>query len=323
MQELIDFGVRFIAGLQALGDWQILPMKFFSFLGSEEFYMLVLPLLYWCISSALGLRVGIILMLSGSLNTGLKILFHGPRPYWVSTAIAGHASETSFGVPSGHSQNAVAIWGIMAAWLRKAWAWIVALFIMFLIGYSRLYLAVHFPHDVLSGWLIGALLLVLVLVLWNPVARWAKRFSNGVQVLVAFGASLILLLFPVIAYAWTRSSGWQAPQEWAGFAAEAVSLEGAMTTAGSFFGLLVGVVMMSSLGGFEEKGAWWKLVLRYLLGAAGVLAIRYGLGFIFPAGEDLLGYSFRYLRYATIGFWVTGLAPWIFLKLKLAEKRSS
>jgi membrane-associated phospholipid phosphatase len=322
MQAIIDFGIRLISGLQALGGWQTLPMKFFSFLGTEEFYMLVLPVFYWCVSSALGMRVAVILMLSGGFNDAFKLLFHGPRPYWVSTAIQGFASETSFGVPSGHSQNAMAVWGIMAAWFRKGWAWIAALLIILLIGISRLYLGVHFPHDLLTGWLIGALLLLLVVRSWNPVAAWAKKLAPGRQVLVAFLASLGLLLLPVIPFAWLKASGWQAPQEWASFATQAVTLEGAFTSGGTLFGLLVGAAWLRVLGGFQEKGAWWKLVLRYLLGVAGVLAIRYGLKFIFPEGETLLALSLRYVRYAFIGFWVTGGAPWAFLGLKLAEKRA-
>ena len=87
--------------------------------------------------------------------------------------------------------------------------------------------------------------------------------------------------------------------------------------------MLLGAAWLRHLGGFEEKGAWWKLVLRYLLGVAGVLAIRYGLKFIFPEGESLLALSLRYVRYTFIGFWVTGAAPWAFLRLKLAEKRAN
>jgi hypothetical protein len=84
---------------------------------------------------------------------------------------------------------------------------------------------------------------------------------------------------------------------------------------------LAGLVWLDHQGWFQTKGVWWKLVLRYLLGLAGVLIIRYGLKFIFPEGETVLAYFLRYLRYALIGFWVAGGAPWTFIRLKLAEKR--
>ena len=104
------------------------------------------------------------------------------------------------------------------------------------------------------------------------------------------------------------------------FATQAISLIDVATVAGTLFGMLLGLVWLVSQGGFQTRGLWWKLVLRYLLGVAGVLIIRYGLKYIFPSGEYPLAYSFGYLRYTVIGFWVTGAAPWIFIRVKLAEK---
>jgi membrane-associated phospholipid phosphatase len=320
MQTILDFGIRLISSLQGLGDWQTLPMKFFSFLGTEEFFMLVLPLLYWCVDSLLGIRVAILLMLSTSLNEALKMTFHGPRPYWYSTSVHGLAAETSFGVPSGHAQSATVIWGILAASLRKWWGWLVAILFIFLIGLSRLYLGVHFPQDVVLGWLIGGLLLWLALRFWKPLNAWIKKKSTAWQIFAAFLVSLVMFLLPLIPYVWLKAINWRPPQEWAAFATQAISMQGAVTSAGTLFGLLAGLVWLARQGGFQTKGLWWKLVLRYLLGVAGVLVIMYGLKFIFPAGEDVPAYFFRYLRYALIGFWVSGGAPWTFIRLKLAEK---
>jgi hypothetical protein len=75
-------------------------------------------------------------------------------------------------------------------------------------------------------------------------------------------------------------------------------------------------------GGFVEKGSWWQYLLRYFLGAAGVLAIRYGLGAIFPAGDEVIALVLRYVRYALIGAWVTGAAPLVFVALRLAKKKA-
>jgi len=320
MQPILDFGVRLIVVLQGLGSWLELPMKFFSFLGTEDFFMVVLPVLYWCVDSNLGIRVAVILMLSGSFNDVFKMALHGPRPYWYSTKVYALATETSFGAPSGHAQNAAAVWGILAAGLRKWWAWLVAILLILLIGLSRLYLGVHFPHDVLFGLLIGGLLLWLVLRFWDPVVAWAKKKNLSQQIITAFLASLVLFLLPLIPFVWLKVIHWQPPQEWAAYATQAISLEGASTSAGTFFGLMAGLAWLVHKGGFRIKGLWWQLILRYLLGVAGVLIIRYGLKFIFPEGETALALFFRYLRYTAIGFWVTGGAPWAFIRLKLAEK---
>jgi membrane-associated phospholipid phosphatase len=319
MQTILDYGIRIIVALQGSGDWPTLPMKLFSFLGTEEFFMLVLPILYWCVDSLLGIRVAILLMFSTGINGALKLAFHGPRPYWYDTSVKSLATETSFGIPSGHAQSATVIWGILAAYLHKWWGWLVAGMLIFLIGLSRLYLGVHFPHDVILGWLIGGLILWLTLRFWDPVAAWAKKHSEGWQILTAFLASLALFLLPLIPFIWLRAT-WQAPEAWAAFATQAISLQDAATASGTLFGLLVGLAWLARQGGFQIKGIWWRLVFRYLLGVAGVLIISYGLKFIFPVGETVPAYFLRYLRYALIGFWVTGGAPWTFIHLKLAER---
>lgn len=282
--------------------------------------MVVLPLIYWCIDSSLGMQVAVILMLSTSVNCALKLAFHGARPYWYSSLVKSLATETSFGVPSNHAQSATVIWGIIAAYLRKWWAWLAAVFLILLISFSRLYLGVHFPHDVLVGLLIGAALLWLVIHFWKTVTAWAKKKRIDLQIIIMFLASLALISLPLIPFVWLKVTNWQPPQAWAAYTTQAISLQDVFTIAGTFFGLLVGAAWFTRLGGFQTKGQWWQLVLRFLLGVVGVLVIRYGLKFIYPDGETVPAYIFQYLRYALIGFWVTGGAPWAFIRLKLAEK---
>ena len=54
-----ELDLSWVIAFQSLGDWLVSPMQFFSFLGTEEFYILILPILYWCIDTSLGIRVGI------------------------------------------------------------------------------------------------------------------------------------------------------------------------------------------------------------------------------------------------------------------------
>ncbi|MDP2974769.1 MAG: hypothetical protein Q8N45_01020, partial [Anaerolineales bacterium] len=98
MDTILNSGINWIGALQKRGDWLTLPMKAFAFLGTEEFFMLILPALYWSIDAGLGLRVGVILLLSSGVNHALKLAFHGPRPYWFSQQVSALAVETSFGV---------------------------------------------------------------------------------------------------------------------------------------------------------------------------------------------------------------------------------
>jgi membrane-associated phospholipid phosphatase len=175
MDFLISFGISFIVAFQSMGAWLEIPMKLFSFLGSEEFFIVFLPLIYWSVDTTLGLRLGFLLLFGTGFNEIAKLALHGPRPYWVSTNVRGLASETSFGVPSGHSQISAGFWGMVAANMRKVWVWILALLLILLIGLSRLYLGVHFPHDVLIGWALGFLILWPLSNSGSPSRSTSKR----------------------------------------------------------------------------------------------------------------------------------------------------
>jgi membrane-associated phospholipid phosphatase len=328
MDFFIQNGIEWIVWIQSLGAWLEAPMKVFSFLGSEEFFLLVLPALYWSINSELGLRVGLILLTSTSLNDVLKVAMGGPRPYWVSERILPLADETSFGVPSGHSQISASVWGIAAAWVRKPWAWVVAVLVIVLIGFSRMYLGVHFPHDVLIGWLLGGLLVWAFTTSWDRVAGWLKTQSFARQVGLAFLVSMILI--GVSALTVSARSGFVISDEWLVNSARAggekidpVSLSGAITPSATLFGLAVGLAWMALQGGFQATGSVTQRSLRYILGVIGILILWFGLGQVFPRGEFLLSYVLRYVRYVLVGFWVSGGAPWLFKKVNLvaAPKR--
>ena len=326
MQTLIDSGIAFVIAMQSAGDWLIAPMRFFSYLGTEDFFFLVLPLIYWSIDSVIGVRVGFILVTSSMFNYMSKLLFAGPRPYWASSHVRALWAETSFGIPSGHAQNAMSVWGIIAASRRQVWVRVVAILLIFLIGFSRIYLGSHFPHDVFIGWLFGAVILWAFIRFWDTVAAWLANKTFAQQTLIAFLVSMVF-----IAMGWaviSLRSGYQLPVAWMENALRGGSVEpapvdpnGIFTSAGTFFGLAFGLAWIVSLGGYQASGPVWMRALRYVIGLIGVLILWMGLGEIFPRGDGLLVYSLRFVRYALVGWWVTGGAPWVFTRFKLIEKR--
>lgn len=324
METIWNIGITWNIFFQNLGGWLKTPMEALSFFGTENFFLLLLPALYWCLEADIGLRVGIILLLSSSVNDALKMVFHGPRPYWYSAAVIHYAAENSFGVPSGHAQIAFGVWGMLASCSRKWWGWLIAMLVILLIGISRLYLGVHFPHDVILGWLIGALLLWLVLRFWKPATLWLNKMTLGQQILASFLGSLLLILFSLIPFFWIKITNWQPPQVWAEYAIHAVSLKIAFTTAGTLFGLLAGLSWFHRQGGFHTGGPLWMRIFRYMLGLVGVLILYLGVkglsGLIVPETDAVIPYILRYIRYVLIGAWISAGAPWIFVKLKLAEK---
>ena len=328
MEGILNSGILIIHWLQSLGSWLTPVMKLITDLGSEPFYLLIAPALLWCIDSRLGMRLGIFLMINGVVNAALKFAFHGPRPYWYTSDVKVLGSaENSFGVPSGHSQNAVVVWGALAERVRRRWAWVIAILLMFLIGISRIYLALHFPHDVLLGWIFGAIMLWLLLQLEKPVLNWFKKFNTWIQILLVFLFSLALMLIVLVAH--FTSGGWSLPMQWVNNAHLAFPSEPEITpqsyhtflsSVGAFFGLAAGWIWILKLGGFSTKDMWWKLVLRYAVGLVGVLVLYIVPSSLLNDSETIISYITRYIRYAAIGFWISGFAPWLFIKLKLSSK---
>ncbi|MCS6995202.1 MAG: phosphatase PAP2 family protein [Anaerolineales bacterium] len=322
MESIIQFGIAFSLWVQGLG-WLELPMRGFTFLGSEEFFLFVLPIVYWCVDAGLGLRMGVILLFNGALNGVLKLAFFGPRPYWVNPQIKALTAETSFGVPSGHAQVAAGLWGMAASQVGRFWAWAAAVFLVLMIGFSRLYLGVHFLHDVLLGWLLGALTLWATLKLWQRAAAWLKTKSLGQQVGLAFLLSALLLVAGALAFGAARKM--PLPAEWAANARAAgaeelpapVTLNGVISPAATVFGLLAGLAWIQMHGGFSAGGTLKQRLLRFLVGLLGIAVLWYGLGAIFPRQEEIISYALRYLRYTLVGVWISAGAPWLFGRLKL------
>jgi membrane-associated phospholipid phosphatase len=328
MNPLISFGLSFVMAFQSLGTWLDVPMKIFSFLGSENFFLIFMPLVYWSIDSALGIRLWFITMAGAILNQYFKMPMHGSRPSWVSTNLRALASETGFGVPSGHAEMGIGLWGMVAAYYRKTWVWIAAVLLVFFVGLSRIYVAVHFPHDVLVGWILGLITLWAFVKFWEPVEARVRVMSLWNQIGLAFMASLAMVLLGVLIFFLSRNI--VLPPEWITNAALngidapdpfTFSMETLITSTATLFGACSGLAWIARRGGFSASGPLWKRVARFVVGLIGVLVLYAGLKAIFPSGDTFVPYLFRYIRYTFIGFWVAGGAPWTFGKLNLTDSK--
>ena len=328
-ESVLEWGIAVILALQGLGDWLVGPMNVFTFTGNPEFYLLILPAIYWCWDTRLGVRIAVILLLGLGLNLLLKVAIHDPRPYWLDPRVRLLTRpESSFGIPSGHSQNAAAIWGMLALYLRTGWGWIGAILLIFLIGFSRMYLGVHFPTDVLAGWALGVIGLMAVLYLERPLLAQLNKLSESFQVTIIFAISLGLILAAGLIIGGV-SRNWQIPAEWIQNATlqapdhpiEPLSMDDIIVSAGAFFGFGAGAILLRRRLTFDTGGPWARRAGRYLVGAVGVFILWQGLGAVFDlvaADKTLPSYVLRYVRYSLIGVWMSALAPLMFVRLGLA-----
>lgn len=310
---------------QSLGTWLQVVMEIITNLGSELFFILVMPGIYWCIDSYVGLRVGVMLLLSGALNNFFKLLMRGSRPYWIDARVEPVVHESSFGIPSGHSMTSASVWGWMAVEAKKRWATIVAIIVILLIGISRLVMGVHYLTDVLSGWLLGGLLIWIFSKVNKPVGAWLKTLSYKKQILLAFASSTLMILLSLGAR--SLYLDWEMPEKWVKLAGQIdpLSIEGTITMTGTWFGMLAGfAILRAKVGVLSTKAPAWKLILRYVVGLVGVLVIYLGLGQVFELISELpaLDWSegiLRYIRYSLIGAWVSLFAPILFKALKIGD----
>lgn len=102
----------------------------------------------------------------------VKYLINEPRPVAIlhNHNIHVRAVETGPGFPSGHMLAATAL--ALTLWfiLPQAWRWVSILWIL-LVAWSRLYLGVHTPADIISGFAIGLMAVCFVRLLPSAIAK--------------------------------------------------------------------------------------------------------------------------------------------------------
>ena len=115
------------------------------------------------------------------LNIILKLLFERVRPdLWEQLVV-----ETSFSFPSGHSMASAALAGViiyfiirsrLKVWLKSSLIAAAVIYVA-LVGFSRLYLGVHYPTDVVGGWLVTSLWLLVAIPVIEKIFRSRRSAS--------------------------------------------------------------------------------------------------------------------------------------------------
>lgn len=236
--------------------------------GEETAFLVASMIVFWCVDKKKGYYVLTVGFLGTILNQFLKLMFRIPRP-WVMdpnfTAVEGAVeAATGFSFPSGHSTSAVGTFGTIGYASRNSVMKWICYGICVLVPFSRMYLGVHTPADVLVG---AALSIVMILVLAPIVWRNSEsRIQKLLAMLLALSFCLMLFtkFFP--------------------FTIEESQLhnltsgsKNAYTMLGAIGGLLVVYPLERKYVNFETKAVWWAQILKIVLGFALVLAVKEGL----------------------------------------------
>lgn len=183
----------FLEGIRTLAGNEF--FQFVTCFGQETFLLAVICLFYWCIDKKFACQLGLTYFASGLAVQSLKITFRIPRPWVldpdfhpVQSAVS-HATGYSF--PSGHTQGGTCLFAPLAMRTEKYLLKFMFTAAFLLIGFSRMYLGVHTPKDVLTA-------MVISLAFSWIFTRFSCRLFNHIPLL-----SLILALFALLVLAYT------------------------------------------------------------------------------------------------------------------------
>jgi membrane-associated phospholipid phosphatase len=293
--------------------WLLLPMRILTDLGSPAFYLGLMAVLAWWRGPRFAFRLGALLAVVAFTNDIAKLFFHAPRPYWISSAVLPLDLQNSFGLPSGHAELAVALWGLVALRLRRPLVTVALGVFAFLIGLSRVALGAHFPVDVLGGFLLGFVVLAAFVLAEPAAARAVAPWHPRTRIL----AALLLSLAAIGASdAIAGADGlWSPDPAWTGDIADLapVSIEFTLIAAGLGLGLVVGRELECAPRPFRSLPAG---LAGTLVGLAVLTLLWFGVGLALPDAGLEAGLGV-YLRSAAVGVWALAGAPAVFARLGL------
>ncbi|RDY28582.1 phosphatase PAP2 family protein [Romboutsia weinsteinii] len=173
----------------------LLNVMFLVFTISTETPVVVLftVMMYWCINKKYGQRILFALVGNITLNTGIKEFVKAPRPIGTKDLESLRVSTaTGYSFPSGHTQTGTSFWVSLMSIFKVNWLYILGTIMILGVGISRLYLVVHWPIDVLFGWIFGIIFTLLLGKVFDYVDK-EKNYSILLFILILFGVIAFFL----------------------------------------------------------------------------------------------------------------------------------
>ena len=289
MQKLAEGCMPFLYFLESIRnpffDWFF---GLITHLGEETFFLVIAILFFWCVNK----REGYFILLTGLIGTVVnqmaKLFFRIPRP-WVldpdfEIVEAAREEATGYSFPSGHTQNIAGTYGAISAYNPKKWKTVLCVSIIVLVAFSRMYLGVHTPLDVIAS-LIVALLLILAL---RPAFATEESFKKSMPWIVV---GSVVLSIGFLAYVLGLSGvSFLDPHNYQS------GLKNACTLLGCTAGLILVYFVDSKFIHFDTKARWYAQILKLACGLVGVLIIKSGLSAPLTAlfGNEFIARSVRY-----------------------------
>lgn len=287
LQRLMELRVSFVDSI----------VKFINFTGEVTFFTILLPIIYWLVSKRVGFQLAIVLFVSYYVNVFMKDLFQYLRPFQLhADRIKSLVEQGGYSFPSGHSQHSFAVWAFLASVIRKKSFTVFTIIVIIAVGFARLYSGVHFPKDVLFGWFLGAVIVIITsLVIRNQLL---STITNRIWIAIAIIIPIVLL--PL----------------YHGITNGRLDQEGAYQACGLLAFTILGYVWEREKVNFVISKSIVHKVIACVIGLFGVILIKEGFKLFLP--EESIA---DFIRYGIIGLWTIAIAPWVFVKLRLATTK--
>ena len=176
--------------------------QWITYFGQEICILAVICLFYWCLDKNFAYRLGFIYFSAGLCIQTLKITFRIPRPWILDPEFHPVASAvpaaTGYSFPSGHTQGGTCLFVPLALRSRKFWQKCLCILMFLAIGFSRMYLGVHTPKDVLTAMAVSLFFTAIIRKFGDSLLeenRYTKMISVILLILSFLTAFYALVLF--------------------------------------------------------------------------------------------------------------------------------
>ena len=260
--------------------------------GDEAVAVVVLVVFLWCGNKSAAYNMLYCTFFNLGTNQLLKNIFKVPRP-WVKNpelTIVESAREAASGYsfPSGHTANATVLFGCIAAKAMGIWKKLLLIILILLIGFSRMYLGVHSPADVITSWVLGGAFVVGI----SAVFQAAEK-NNKADIIL--NGALVLYAVIIVIYMEIMKSP-----------ADANSMDG-LKNGYTILGLALGLVTARYADKYkikwETKASVWGQILKCICGiiliALTAFAVRQPAKLI--TGGHYCHYAIRYFLIVAVG----------------------
>lgn len=235
-------------------------------LGGEAVFIAAAIIVFWCLSKSCGYYMMTVGFAGTIINQFLKLWFRIPRP-WVkdpgfTIVESARAEATGYSFPSGHTQNAFAVFGAPARYFKSTALRIVLVLLIALTAFSRMYVGVHTPLDVGVSLIVGTVLVFVIYPFFRDMDRSPKKVYIIFGIFIVMAAAFVVFVelydFPADIDTDNYASG----------------LKNAYMILFCAVGLLLTFYVDTKYVRFPTQAVWWAQIIKVVAGLGILLALK-------------------------------------------------